>query len=71
MKSFTEWFFTTLGAAVVIYYGAKLLLFTRMLYPKRWFPLPKSFFSSMGEWAGKLAVCVYCIVCVCRVGVGV
>ncbi|XP_019733635.1 17-beta-hydroxysteroid dehydrogenase type 3 [Hippocampus comes] len=51
MKSFTEWFFTTLGAAVVIYYGAKLLLFTRMLYPKRWFPLPKSFFSSMGEWA--------------------
>ncbi|XP_061623794.1 17-beta-hydroxysteroid dehydrogenase type 3 isoform X1 [Phyllopteryx taeniolatus] len=51
MKSLMEWFFTTLGAVVVIYYGVKLLLFTRMLYPKRWFPLPKSFFLSMGEWA--------------------
>ncbi|XP_037114719.1 testosterone 17-beta-dehydrogenase 3 isoform X2 [Syngnathus acus] len=51
MKNFMEWFFTTLGAVVFIYYGAKLLLFTRMLYPKRWFPVPKSFFLSMGEWA--------------------
>ncbi|XP_049618809.1 17-beta-hydroxysteroid dehydrogenase type 3 isoform X2 [Syngnathus scovelli] len=51
MKNFMEWFFTTLGAVVVIYYGAKLLLFTRMFYPKRWFPVPKSFFLSMGEWA--------------------
>ncbi|XP_077417321.1 17-beta-hydroxysteroid dehydrogenase type 3 isoform X1 [Vanacampus margaritifer] len=51
MASGMEWFFTALGAVVVIYYGVKLLRFTRMLYPKRWFPLPKSFFLSMGEWA--------------------
>ncbi|XP_061673619.1 17-beta-hydroxysteroid dehydrogenase type 3 [Syngnathoides biaculeatus] len=51
METLMEWFFTTLGALVVIYYGVKLLLFTRMLFPKRCFPVPKSFFSSMGEWA--------------------
>ncbi|XP_077378145.1 17-beta-hydroxysteroid dehydrogenase type 3 isoform X2 [Festucalex cinctus] len=51
MMSGMEWVFTALGAVVVIYYGVKLLFFTRMLYPKRWFPLPKSFFLSMGEWA--------------------
>ncbi|XP_053181505.1 17-beta-hydroxysteroid dehydrogenase type 3 [Scomber japonicus] len=46
-----ELFFISLGAAVVVYYGVKLLLFSRMFYPKVWFPLPESFFSSMGEWA--------------------
>ncbi|XP_061756437.1 17-beta-hydroxysteroid dehydrogenase type 3 isoform X1 [Nerophis ophidion] len=51
MKSLLEVFFTSLGGAVVVYYGVKLLLVTKMLYPKMWFPLPKSFFSSMGEWA--------------------
>ncbi|XP_057689049.1 17-beta-hydroxysteroid dehydrogenase type 3 isoform X2 [Corythoichthys intestinalis] len=51
MKSLMEWFFTSLGTVVVIYYGVKLFLFSRMLLPKRWFPLPKSFFLSMGEWA--------------------
>ncbi|XP_061134487.1 17-beta-hydroxysteroid dehydrogenase type 3 isoform X1 [Syngnathus typhle] len=51
MKNFMEWLFITLGAVVVIFYGAKLLLFTRMLCPERWFPVPKSFFLSMGEWA--------------------
>uniref|UniRef100_UPI0037E917E9 17-beta-hydroxysteroid dehydrogenase type 3 n=1 Tax=Semicossyphus pulcher TaxID=241346 RepID=UPI0037E917E9 len=44
-------FFIYLGAAVVLYYGVKLLLFIFKLFPKLWFPLPKSFFSSMGEWA--------------------
>lgn len=48
--------FISLGAAVIIYYGVKVLLFTRMLFPKFWFPLPQSFFSSMGEWAGELYV---------------
>ncbi|XP_017286764.1 testosterone 17-beta-dehydrogenase 3 isoform X2 [Kryptolebias marmoratus] len=47
----TELFFIFLGAAVFVFYGGKLLLFSRMLFPKRWFPLPKSFFRSMGEWA--------------------
>lgn len=49
-----ELFFSSLGAAVVVYYGVKLLLFSRMLFPKRWFPLSKTFFISMGEWAGEL-----------------
>lgn len=44
-------FFISLGTAVVLYYGVKLLLSSRMLFPKLWFPLPKSFFTSMGEWA--------------------
>ncbi|KAM4615878.1 17-beta-hydroxysteroid dehydrogenase type 3 [Polymixia lowei] len=48
---FTQLFFISLGSAVVFYYGVKLLLFSRILYPKVWFPLPKSFFTSMGEWA--------------------
>ncbi|XP_045891619.1 testosterone 17-beta-dehydrogenase 3 [Micropterus dolomieu] len=46
-----ELFFISLGAAVVVYYGVKLLLFSRMLFPKMWFPVSKSFFTSMGEWA--------------------
>ncbi|XP_016886452.1 17-beta-hydroxysteroid dehydrogenase type 3 isoform X2 [Cynoglossus semilaevis] len=46
-----EKFFVCLGAAVSIYCGMKLLLFSRMLFPKMWFPLPETFFTSMGEWA--------------------
>lgn len=57
-----EKFFVALGAAVVIYYGTKLLLFSRMLFPKLWFPLTETFFTSMGEWAGEAHVRV----CVCR-----
>ncbi|XP_062310601.1 17-beta-hydroxysteroid dehydrogenase type 3 isoform X1 [Osmerus eperlanus] len=44
-------FFVSLGFAVVLFYGVKLLLFARMFYPRIWFPQPKSFFTSMGEWA--------------------
>ncbi|XP_053727964.1 17-beta-hydroxysteroid dehydrogenase type 3 isoform X2 [Synchiropus splendidus] len=47
----TELFFICLGAAVVIFYGVKALLFTKMLRPTFWFPLPQTFFTSMGEWA--------------------
>ncbi|XP_071339505.1 17-beta-hydroxysteroid dehydrogenase type 3 [Trachinotus anak] len=46
-----ELFFISLGAAVVVYYGVKLLLFSRMLFPNLFFPLSKTFFTSMGEWA--------------------
>lgn len=46
-----ELFFISLGAAVVVYYGVKLLLFSRMLFPKVWFPLSETFFTSMGQWA--------------------
>ncbi|KAI3372047.1 hypothetical protein L3Q82_006908 [Scortum barcoo] len=35
----------------VVYYGVKLLLFSRMLFAKLWFPPSKSFFTSTGEWA--------------------
>ncbi|XP_005794960.1 testosterone 17-beta-dehydrogenase 3 isoform X2 [Xiphophorus maculatus] len=48
---FLELIFTLLGAAVVVYYGGKLVLFSRMLFPKWCFPLSKTFFTSMGEWA--------------------
>ncbi|KAM8760299.1 17-beta-hydroxysteroid dehydrogenase type 3 [Acanthopagrus schlegelii] len=44
-------FFISLGSAVALYYGVKLLLFSRMLFPKLWFPISESFFTSMGEWA--------------------
>lgn len=57
-----ESIFVATGAVVVIYYAVKLLLFSRMLFPKFWFPVPKSFFTSMGEWAGNtLRVCV-CVI---------
>ncbi|XP_072243838.1 17-beta-hydroxysteroid dehydrogenase type 3 [Leuresthes tenuis] len=46
-----ELFFISLGIALVVYYGVKLVLFSRMLFPKLWFPLPKAFFTSMGDWA--------------------
>ncbi|XP_060894755.1 17-beta-hydroxysteroid dehydrogenase type 3 [Labrus mixtus] len=46
-----ELFFISLGTAVIVYYGVKLLLFSRMLFPKVFFPQPKNFFTSMGEWA--------------------
>ncbi|KAJ0019133.1 hypothetical protein NQD34_006702 [Periophthalmus magnuspinnatus] len=48
---FWEFSCMSLGAAFVVYYGLKLILFGRMLLPNFFFPLPKSFFSSMGEWA--------------------
>ncbi|XP_068167993.1 17-beta-hydroxysteroid dehydrogenase type 3 isoform X2 [Antennarius striatus] len=46
-----ELFFISLGTAVIVYFGGKLLLFSRMLFPKICFPVSKSFFTSMGEWA--------------------
>ncbi|XP_060928072.1 17-beta-hydroxysteroid dehydrogenase type 3 [Limanda limanda] len=51
MPDVMELFFISLGAAVVVYYGVKLLFSSRMLFPKLWFPLSKTFFTSMGEWA--------------------
>ncbi|XP_041856537.1 testosterone 17-beta-dehydrogenase 3 isoform X2 [Melanotaenia boesemani] len=47
----TELFFISLGTAVFLYYGIRLLLFSRMFFPKLWFPLSETFFTSMGEWA--------------------
>ncbi|XP_047446888.1 17-beta-hydroxysteroid dehydrogenase type 3 [Mugil cephalus] len=46
-----ESFFVALGAAAVVYYGTKLVLFSRMLFPKLCFPLTDTFFTAMGEWA--------------------
>ncbi|XP_015250968.1 PREDICTED: testosterone 17-beta-dehydrogenase 3 isoform X2 [Cyprinodon variegatus] len=42
---------TLLGATVLVYYGGKFVLFSRMFFPKWCFPLSKTFFTSMGEWA--------------------
>lgn len=44
---------TLLGATVLVYYGGKFVLFSRMFFPKWCFPLSKTFFTSMGEWAGE------------------
>uniref|UniRef100_A0A4W5R6N5 Hydroxysteroid (17-beta) dehydrogenase 3 n=1 Tax=Hucho hucho TaxID=62062 RepID=A0A4W5R6N5_9TELE len=46
-----ELFFVCLGAAVVVFYGVKMVRFAKMLYPRVCFPQPDSFFTSMGEWA--------------------
>ncbi|XP_069555646.1 17-beta-hydroxysteroid dehydrogenase type 3 isoform X1 [Brachyistius frenatus] len=46
-----ELFFISLGSAVVAYYAVKLLLFSRMFFPELCFPLSKTFFTSVGEWA--------------------
>lgn len=53
-----ELFFVSLGAAVAIYFGVKVLLSSKMLFPNLWFPVSKTFFTSMGEWAGELRVLV-------------
>uniref|UniRef100_H2UKQ9 Hydroxysteroid (17-beta) dehydrogenase 3 n=1 Tax=Takifugu rubripes TaxID=31033 RepID=H2UKQ9_TAKRU len=48
---FSEQFFICVGTVVFVYYGVKLLIFSRMLFPKLCFPLPNAFMTSMGEWA--------------------
>ncbi|XP_047236189.1 17-beta-hydroxysteroid dehydrogenase type 3 [Girardinichthys multiradiatus] len=48
---YLELILTLLGATVLLYYGGKLLVFSRILFPKLCFPLSKTFFTSMGEWA--------------------
>lgn len=67
---FGEQFFICLGTVVFVYYGVKLLIFSRMLFPKLCFPLPNAFMMSMGEWAGqymyvclRLCLSVYVYVC--------
>lgn len=61
---FREQFFICVGTVVFVYYGVKLLIFSRMLFPKLCFPLPNAFMTSMGEWAGEY-VCVCVCVCFC------
>lgn len=46
-----ELFLVLLGAAVFLYCVCKLTLVLLALFPKAWYRLPKSFFSSLGEWA--------------------
>ncbi|XP_072564665.1 17-beta-hydroxysteroid dehydrogenase type 3 isoform X3 [Paramormyrops kingsleyae] len=48
---FVELLFVSVGVSVVLFYGFKLLRLVKMVFPKTWYPLPKSFFSSMGQWA--------------------
>ncbi|XP_064152983.1 17-beta-hydroxysteroid dehydrogenase type 3 isoform X1 [Anguilla rostrata] len=46
-----EVFLVSLGGAVLLFCTWKLLRVTQQLFPKTWYPVPKSFFSSLGEWA--------------------
>nr|BCD57310.1 17-beta-hydroxysteroid dehydrogenase type 3 [Anguilla japonica] len=46
-----EVFLVSLGGAVLLFCARKLLGVTQQLFPKTWYPVPKSFFSSLGEWA--------------------
>nr|XP_029534432.1 testosterone 17-beta-dehydrogenase 3-like isoform X3 [Oncorhynchus nerka] len=48
---FMEVFFVSLGTAVMVFYGVKMVRFAKMFHPRVWFPQPESFFTSMGEWA--------------------
>ncbi|XP_055743469.1 17-beta-hydroxysteroid dehydrogenase type 3-like isoform X2 [Salvelinus fontinalis] len=48
---FMEVFFVSLGTAVIVFYGVKMVRFAKMFHPRVWFPQPESFFTSMGEWA--------------------
>ncbi|XP_061117858.1 17-beta-hydroxysteroid dehydrogenase type 3 isoform X2 [Conger conger] len=46
-----ECFLVSLGWVALLYCAWKLLAVLQLLFPKAWYPLPKSFFSSLGEWA--------------------
>ncbi|KAG7481212.1 hypothetical protein MATL_G00064170 [Megalops atlanticus] len=46
-----ELFLVSVGALVTLFYAMKLVGLLKMLFPKTWYPLPKSFFTSLGEWA--------------------
>ncbi|KAJ8383750.1 hypothetical protein AAFF_G00215090 [Aldrovandia affinis] len=46
-----ELFLTSVGAAVVLFCALRLLWLLKQLFPKAWYPIPQSFFSSLGEWA--------------------
>uniref|UniRef100_A0A8K9WYK9 Testosterone 17-beta-dehydrogenase 3 n=1 Tax=Oncorhynchus mykiss TaxID=8022 RepID=A0A8K9WYK9_ONCMY len=48
---FMEVFFVSLGTAVMVFYGVKMVRFAKMFHPRVWFPQPESFFTSLGEWA--------------------
>lgn len=50
---FVELLFVSIGVSAVLFFGFKLLCLVKMVFPKTWYPLPKSFFSSMGQWAGE------------------
>lgn len=62
---FSEQFFICVGTVVFVYYGVKLLIFIRLLFPKLCFPLPNAFMTSMGEWAGQYVSVCLCTVYVC------
>ncbi|XP_036381857.1 testosterone 17-beta-dehydrogenase 3 [Megalops cyprinoides] len=46
-----ELFLVSVGVLVTLFYAMKLVGLLKMLFPKTWYPLPKSFFTSLGEWA--------------------
>ncbi|XP_069043387.1 17-beta-hydroxysteroid dehydrogenase type 3 isoform X3 [Lepisosteus oculatus] len=46
-----ELFFISVGALVFLLYLIKLIACMKIFFPKTWYPLPQSFFTSLGEWA--------------------
>ncbi|XP_051964462.1 17-beta-hydroxysteroid dehydrogenase type 3-like isoform X1 [Xyrauchen texanus] len=47
----TEIIFILTGTCVVLFFGGKLVFLVMMLAPKLCYPLPDSFFTSLGKWA--------------------
>ncbi|RXM96696.1 Testosterone 17-beta-dehydrogenase 3 [Acipenser ruthenus] len=48
---FVDLILISLGAIVALVYVLKFIKLVKILFPKTWCPLSRSFFSSLGEWA--------------------
>lgn len=48
---FLDLILISLGAIVALVYVLKFIKLVKILFPKTWCPLSRSFFSSLGEWA--------------------
>ncbi|XP_030620744.1 17-beta-hydroxysteroid dehydrogenase type 3 [Chanos chanos] len=48
---FLELLFVSAGLFAVLFYGGKIVGLVMMLWPSIWYPLPGSFFTSVGQWA--------------------
>ncbi|XP_041104737.1 testosterone 17-beta-dehydrogenase 3 isoform X4 [Polyodon spathula] len=49
--SFLDLILISVGAIVALVYVLKFIKLVKILFPKTWYPLSRSFFSSLGEWA--------------------
>lgn len=51
--TFTEIIFILAGTCTVMFFGVKLICLVMVLAPKLCYPLPESFMTSLGKWAGE------------------